>query len=196
MIETADMNRLLLAAEAKIHRQGWDQNAFLAILIQPRPGILAMVQIGVDIPNPPGHAVYALGSTMQSKPEIAGHFIADFPDIEGIAFVYEGWTSPTDLTPQERAQETRRWADVPGAKETRMISIVDLWGRHFAIQRVRGEKPVCYQNTNGFDLVGNVHTGLQMVVTAIATALPDNAEMLAGLAKSEKLMARHQADLD
>lgn len=181
MIELDVMNKLLLGAESTVHRNGWDQPAFLAVLEESRPGMISLQTLPIPIPNPHGAGLIHIGRLFAHDPELPTMLLRDYPTVQGLAFICEGWMANPKSTRTERNTFMRRYADMPGSIEVRMITVVDLHGRVFNIHRMRGEKPVITHEEG--EVFGRVAEGLRLMLLATARHAPDGEDHVTALEK-------------
>lgn len=177
------VEKLLLRAEAGVHKRGWDQPAFISILGWLPGGTrrLAMAQLPFPLGNPVGAYVAHHGEHMLADDRLGVDLARELgADFFGFAVVTEAYAYAGQAEELRALHEANKhMGDVPGAVEIRVVSAVDIHGRPYYIQRTRGQKPIARQD---WTIGGDIFTGLGNMVKAVVQQLPDNQQYLAGLA--------------
>lgn len=182
MTELPDYSRLLLKVEADLHRRGWDQDPFLALLSEPRPGRLTLIPVSA-VQNPPGAFLLWASQRALESDEFGPSALNDCEgEFRGYAFVCEGWSVMSDQISDEERRELRNsgrgYADHQAAKELRTIGAVDVFGRIHFVKRIRGEKPsyAHSQDGSGEDFEGRIPEALRRMALVTARAMPGGGE--------------------
>lgn len=144
MITQDKMYRLLMAAESGINRRGWEQPHMLAHVIAHREDSLRLDPAQLPIKNPPGEYLLTVAEVFHHRPEIPPRLAQDHPNLIGLAFCAESWANDTARSKEDLIKMTEgplRLPDLVGSYEARDLSVIDVWGRVFHVQRRRGHKP-------------------------------------------------------
>lgn len=184
-IDRETVTKLLLKVEQGVHRDGWDQDAWIGILYWVRPGVLALANSRIPVVENIGAWVDYLGKKFLADSDYAKALGEDIDHrFFGWAAVTEAWG--IDQTP-EQARERYASSDPsiasrPDRVEMRNIHAVDIYARHYMIVRQRGQKPVDWVNEPGLrELAGRVPQGLTNMVLASVRQNPVFADRLLDL---------------
>lgn len=192
-----DVDKLLLHVEASIHRKGWDQPAFLAMLFWLPGGRLAFAPVPLDLGDPLGAFVDHYGDVMLDESTTAQGLAKIGPQFFGFALVAESYAYEAPSAELFKLYaDNVHMGDVPGAKEMRSVSAVDLNGQVYWIQRARGEKPVAFVADQDRHPGGGVYSGLRKMVLSVVNYLPDNEDNLAGLQALAETLAKYDKIMD
>lgn len=186
------VGELLLAVEASVHRDGWDEPARLYVLTQAG----ALVRSGISFHTPvhaggltalsiappmafhgnPAHALFKVAWAASQGLPAAGLFVAligSVPGFVGLAFVVESWMR-RDMSDAERdALGERSFADIPGSLEARMVHARDCADRMYAVSRPRGEQPRLSLPGDGHPEGSIVESLAVLVAAATGRPLPE-----------------------
>lgn len=173
------VEKLLLKIESVVHRDGWDEPPFLAVLRWGSPTNLTLTRIPVRIPDPPGAFVHFLGQESRTDLDVAQHLAEVAGErFYGTVFVCEGWgvTEPDAEKLKAIHDSGRSLEEVDGRFEARMVNAVDLHGRRMHIRRIRGQKPTVDREEQAVALGGRVYEALRLITLSIIEQLPTHAE--------------------
>lgn len=138
-MEPTQITARLVTMEQATHRHGWDLPPTLHFLYR-----VGTLQVPGAVPNPPGERLRRLAAALAENDDAMtrGLLTATVKrEPVAVVFVCETWTTDQFTSEEERQRDTRRLADIPGSREARLVSAVDLDGGHHLVMRVRGEKP-------------------------------------------------------
>lgn len=183
MIPAAEMMlKLAVTIEATAAKRGWDEAPMLAVIFRqvvpgPRGHLFEVVPFPKqpqDISPDPAQGLLWLAGVMltENPPPIIPAGRRD--DLAGVAFLGEGWMRD-DVDTLDGAGRARRFADIPGSKETRFVHLVDCAGRYHFVNRVRGQQPTSLTVNPGdarFGIRGNITIGLRDLLLALAKEMP------------------------
>lgn len=172
---------MLLHVERRVNEAGWDKPPCLGILTvstKSNNNVMGLHVMNVAIPNPPGAFVEYVGQEHLEDPAFAQTLVQDYGDeFYGVVFMCEVWMGT--MAPSER--DGRALADIPGSLEARQISAVDIHGRQYFINRVRGQKARTTEDMNFVELAGRVYQGLHNMVLGTVRQMPGRADLLSDL---------------
>jgi len=136
----------------------------------------------LEIPQPYEDFLRFTAETMLAQPELAKD-IGEKTGFFGTALVGEAWivdaASADEMLDLVTAETSL--AQHPRRRALRVISAVDLFGRIYQIQRIRGEKPADRSDEGTTVRGGTVIRALADMTLAIARQMPNNEEFLAEL---------------
>lgn len=169
--------------EAQAHEDGWDQPAALLRLEGER--ISSAVALTVyELPFrgeiPDGNPAIYLRTMADQFGE--GHLLGGLAQLMaresfcGFAFLCEGWmrTSRDKEAVEREARGPRKFADLPGSVEVRMVTIVDTAGHIVYCHRERGHAPKVWVSGEDDGPLGGgrVTASLRDMVLAVALHMP------------------------
>lgn len=170
---TETLSKMLLRMEQNAHLRRWDQDPYLASIIESRIGVLTLEPTDVQIQNPPGEFLQALGQYLTDGSAPAAFLtstVACDSQWRGFALV----------------QESREIA-LPQL-DGRRIMTADVWGNVGWVRRIRDEKPTVVLGQGG-----RVADALIAMTKAVAVKLPESqcdlAKLLSLRAPSEEWVA-------
>lgn len=193
------MGRLLLRLESDAHRQGWDGQPALFVLYgnqdadtdrtyrsamgrwdasPARCGPYSAIRFAPPgaLAGYPQHALFRLALNLSGSEHPNVKLLIEelrAPGFLGMAFLHEGWQRQFDDEEDEAAARRtgRRYADMPGSKEIRLVAAADIVGNDYWVDRVRGEKPKLWrsgQPSKRERIEGSIAESLRMVVAVVA----------------------------
>lgn len=164
---SAEVIARITNVEQAIHRGGWDEPPSLHMLYGA-----GNYRVPGSAPNPAGAQLerlsYALDEATQPAARLLlAQIIARDP--LAVMFVCEAWMNSSFASDEERQQDGRNLADIPGSVEARQAMAVALDGHLYALTRVRGQKPVVEDYSVGHERrpTGRVPEALERIAAAI-----------------------------
>lgn len=172
----------IVRLEEKMHRGGWDEPDKLFAMIGTTAGTVpefmrqgfprqTQALVAYDLTGVlkalNGTVLNELADAMEQDPDAGMIAGLAKPEFVGFAVSVETWVNMT-MTPEERAEDPRRLADIPGSVEARQIVSVDVAGRALMVHRQRGKQPI----TSVSELQGRSLRGLARMTWAVARKMP------------------------
>lgn len=135
----------------------------------------------MEIPQPYEDFLRFAAKTMLAQPELMKDIGAT--GFFGTAFVGEAWIVDAASADEmlDLVTAGTSLAQHPRRKAVRVITAVDLFGRIYQIQRIRGEKPADRSDEDTAVRGGTIIRALVDMTLAIARQMPNNEEFLAEL---------------
>lgn len=185
--------RLMLKAEQGIHRAGWDEPPRLYGIRRLTDRLRLYT-----LPMPPGvHLglyLESIGEQFEEGTkwgEVAVDMMAALDGFHGFMTVSEAWGLRATI--EEHAKIDRPFAEIPGATEIRAVCAVTVHGKHYFIERVRGEKPSIIQPESPG---GRIPYGLTRMVLSIARRLPPENVDVPALEELKAIIERNDAEAE
>lgn len=173
MIDPTEMVTMLTQTEEALYDLGWGQPALLAQIKAPDGKVPFPMAISNTLPHPHGASLMRIAVSMAQDPHFGSEITDANPDLVGLMFCAEAWSvldAPDWVDASNVSQQ-------PDAEHSRELILVDIWGRTFTANRIKGKDQATAQQVmlEG----GRVPIALAYLLRVLATHLP--AADLAGI---------------